>query len=142
MGLPLPKAVIALSPWACMDPEYGTKRAQRDSDILLGTTGAKIGEVIFKPDFYIDKKDYKKPYVSPVYGNYKGFPDLLLQAGSVELLLGDVQGVANAAKEAGVNCQFTVYEGMSHDFQLFMPDIEESQQAWKEIAEFMTKEFK
>lgn len=142
MGIPLPKAVIALSPWACLDSEYGTKKTQCDSDIILGTTGVKIGKVVFDTDFYIDKEDYKKPYVSPVYGNYEGFPDLLLQAGGVELLLGDVQGVAKSAREAGVNCQFTVYEGMSHDFQLFLSDIEESQQAWKELSEFMVKEFK
>ena len=64
---------------------------------------------------------------------------MLIQCGSYEILLDEITEVANKAKEAGVDVTFTAYPGMSHDFQLMLPMLDESEQAWKEIREFFSK---
>ena len=53
------------------------------------------------------------------------------------MLVDDMVTVINKAKEAGVDVSATIYEGMSHDFQLLLTDLEESKAAWAEMGEFI-----
>lgn len=137
---PLPKGVIALSPWGCADETLDSRRRNKDKDLLLGTEGMHLGEYV-KRDSYFNNVDSKNPLASPIYGDYKGFPNLLIQAGTYEILLDDAVIIAEKAKEAGVNTWFTTYEGMSHDFQLVFMEIEETKKAWAEMERFVKSIF-
>lgn len=136
--LPLPKAVIALSPWADLKMTAKSHTAHIPDDLILGKL--RLLEEVKKPS-YLGDADINDPYVSPINGDYTGFPKLLIQVGSHEILLDDSIEVARRAKEAGVDVSFTIYEGMSHDFQLFLPMLEQGQAAWKEIEAFIKKVF-
>ncbi len=139
--LPLPKAVIAMSPWANLKGGYKSRTENYEKDIILGKHGIKMGKATLDPTFYTDESNLSNPYVSPVFGDYKGFPDLLIQAGSYEFLLDDAKAVATEAANKGVNVTFSVYEEMSHVFQLFLPGLEETNKAWEEIRNFLLAEF-
>jgi len=67
---------------------------------------------------YADPKDFKNPYVSPVYGDFsKGFPPTLIQAGTKEILLSCAVRLYQAIDTAGQVAKLDVYEGMWHVFQ-------------------------
>jgi epsilon-lactone hydrolase len=64
-------------------------------------------------------KTKKKPYVSPVYGNFTtGFPPTMIQVGTKEILLSDSVGLHQALDLAGIPVKLDVYEGMPHVFQM------------------------
>lgn len=134
--MPLPKGVIAISPWCKLAPGAESFERNLYKDCILGAEGIEIGDEVFKTT-YVGGGDYKCPYISPVYGDFKGFPNLLIQGGSHEMLVDDMITVINKAKEAGVNVRATIYEGMSHDFQLLLTDLKESKAAWAEMGEFI-----
>jgi acetyl esterase/lipase len=141
LSLPLTKAVIAMSPWASFKGGYKARTENYEKDIILGKYGLKVGTVALDPTFYTKESNFTNPYVSPVFGDYSNFPDLLIQAGSYEFLLDDAKAVAMEAKAKGVNVTYSVYEEMSHVFQLFLPGIEETNKAWEEIRNFLLTEF-
>lgn len=135
-SMPLPKGVIAISPWARLSDEAESYKINEYKDCVLGKEGIIIAEQAHHPD-YLGEHDAKDPYISPVYAEYEGFPNVLIQIGSHEVLLDDATEIARKAKEAEVNVKFTVYPGMSHDFQLFVPTLPESQEAWQEMGAFV-----
>lgn len=65
---------------------------------------------------YAAQHDRRDPYLSPVFGDYRGLPPILIQTGSDEMLLSDSLRVLEACERAGVPARFSVYEGMFHAF--------------------------
>ncbi len=138
--MPLPKAVIVLSPWGYAEPTPESRRINREKDLILGSQGAESGKQAYDSD-YFKNADKKHPYVSPAYGDYEGFPSMLIQAGSYEILLDDSLMIEKRAKKAGVDVQLTIYPEMSHVFQLVLPMLDESKQAMLEIKKFMERAY-
>ena len=58
--------------------------------------------------------------ISPAFGTYEGFPPVLLQVGSEEVLLSDTLTVAGKLKRAHRKVRLSVYDGMFHVFQMAM----------------------
>ena len=139
-GIETPKACIALSPWADVDDKSPSRQINIEKDVLLGRGGCTIADQVQKHDYSGDW-DLKTPYLSPYYGDYTDFPDLLLQAGTFEVLYDDSVKVYEKALAAGVNVKLSSYYGMSHCFQALFPEIPESKMAWKEIRDFMREAF-
>ncbi|MDY3817423.1 MAG: alpha/beta hydrolase fold domain-containing protein, partial [Lachnospiraceae bacterium] len=86
---------------------------------------------------YAGEADVTNPYLSPLFGDFTGFPPMLIQVGSYEMLLSDSVSVAQKAKEAGVKVRLSVYEGMFHVFQMAPLALPESKAAWVEIGRFL-----
>lgn len=139
-GIEVPKACVAISPWGDVDDKSPSRQINYDKDLLLGAKGCKIADQVQKHD-YAGDWDLKTPYLSPVYGDYTDFPDLLIQAGTFEVLYDDSVRVYEKAKAAGVNVTLSSYYGMSHCFQGIFPEIPESKMAWEEIRNFMRMAF-
>lgn len=132
----LPKAVLAISPWSNAANDFPSVERNTERDVVLGKYGLEMGKQVNDP-LYFQGVSYKEVYVSPVLGDFTGFPNLLIQVGSYEILLDDALRVAEKAKKAGVKAKITVYDEMSHDFQILIPDLEESKAAWLEMKEFL-----
>jgi acetyl esterase/lipase len=49
------------------------------------------------------------PYASPLFGDFKGLPPLLIQAGDAEVLLDEIRRLAVKAKLAGVEVEYEEY---------------------------------
>lgn len=140
-NMPLPKGVLAISPWADLEFTTPSRTVNFKNDLLLGEGGYEnIYAQIQKSD-YAGDSDLKDPYLSPLYGDYKGFPSLLIQVGTYEVLYDDSVSVAKKAEAAGVDVKLTSYYGMSHCFQQLFPQFAESKAAWEEIGEFIKKCF-
>jgi acetyl esterase/lipase len=116
-NIDMPTALITMSAWAKLD----YKRA----DVA-----------------YIGDNDAKNPYISPIYGDYAGMPQMLMQVGGDEVILKDTITVAKKAREAGVHVVQTSYDGMFHDFQMLFPAIDQANKAWDEVEAYIKNVYK
>ena len=90
------------------------------------------------PEFrnrYLGETDPRNPLASPVFGDYRGIPPLLIQVGEHEMLRDDSVRVAKKAVADGISVKFEVWSGMVHVFQI--RGLPESREAIAQIAEFM-----
>jgi len=88
---------------------------------------------------YADGLDVRDPYLSPSFGDYHGFPRMLLQVSSNEILLSDSEMVYENARDHGVDCTLTVYLNLFHVFQGALDLMPESRMAWEEIEGFILR---
>ena len=129
-GLPLPAAIIALSPWVDLtlsDPSYEDNAAV---DPLL-----ERKKLLRASMYYAYGKYLKDPLISPVFADFTGFPPTLIHVGTHELLLGEAQRLAAAMRRDGVDVTLDEWPGMWHVFQVFA--VPESREAMKGITEFI-----
>jgi len=126
---PLPKAGIALSPFADLTLSGESIRSQAELDPIMHPSAL--------PDFvslYVAESDVRAPLVSPVFGDYTGLPPLLIQVGEFEVIRDDSVMVAEKARADGVEVTLEVWEGMFHVFQSHDPLLPEGRQAMAHIA--------
>jgi acetyl esterase/lipase len=131
-GLPMPAALLLISPMSDFTEGGDTRTTLADADPVLHPEQVRPGL-----DAYADPADQKNPYVSPVYGDFtKGYPPTLIQGGTKEWLLSDMVRLQRAIKAAGGNCDLEIYEGMPHGFPGIMVDAPEGKEAKAEQLAF------
>lgn len=131
-GVPLPSCAVGLSPWtdlAVTGPSMRTN-ARRDPMFDPGAVPRAV-------DLYLQGADPYDPYASPLYADPTGFPPTLIQVGSTEILLDDSRRMAHNFREAGVDVNLRVYQGVPHVWQVMTPIIPEARMAVKEIGGFL-----
>lgn len=131
--MPLPCGIVAMSPWTDLTASGESYRLNYELDPLFGNTKESM---IYINDYPGDH-DSKDPYISPIYGNFRDFPPMLIQVGSTEMLLSDSVTVAGMADIAGVDVRLSVYDDMFHVFQMAGNLLPESKKAWEEIGHFL-----
>lgn len=92
------------------------------------------------PEFrklYLGRHDPRDPLASPVWGDYRGLPPLLIQVGEHEMLLDDSVRVAKKARADGIAVQLEVWPGMFHVFQSHEPLLPEGREAIAHISQFI-----
>ena len=131
--LPLPAALIALSP--ATDFTGGSpslvSRASVDPIIKPEVLPALI------PIYLGRHTEATDPYASPLFGDYRGMPPLLLQVGDAEVLLDDSTRLARHAAEQGCDVTLEIWDGMPHVFQGFAPFLPEASKAIATIGKFI-----
>lgn len=130
-GLPLPAAAVALSPWVdlkCTGDSYTTK-----ASVCLSPEGSwdAWGKM------YFGDHSPEDPLVSPLYGDLKGLPPLLIIVGGDEILLDDSREFAKKAEVAGVDVTLIIGEGMCHCYPAFANILPEAKQALASISTFV-----
>ncbi len=136
VGKALPAAVIALSPITDLAATGGSMTSNAESDPLVGKDWI---ETLRKA--YLGRKSPTDPQASPLYADLTGFPPLLLQVGSGEVLLDDTLRLADKARQAGVDVTTEVWPGMPHQWQLFPSLLDDADRASQNIAEFAIRHF-
>ena len=140
-GESMPMAFVCLSPWADLSNSGVSHIENATVDPSFGISAADFhGQPVGVSTTYPDGLNARDPYLSPSFGDYAGFPPMLLQAGSIEVLLSDSEMVYENARDHGVACTLTVYKGMFHVFQGAMDLLPESKLAWEEIGAFIGKQ--
>ncbi len=132
-GLPQPAGLVLMSPWTDVTCSGESYEFNYERDPMFGNTR----ESMLYNSSYIGDADPRDPYLSPAFGDFRGLPPMLLQAGGHEMLLSDTLAAAENARAAGVRRRVSVYEGMFHVFQMSMDLIPESREAWEEVGRFM-----
>lgn len=86
-------------------------------------------------DRYLEKTDPRNPLASPVFGDFRGLPPLLIQAGEHEMLRDDSIRVTKKARSDGIPVKLEIWPGMVHVFQI--RGLPESREAIEHIADFI-----
>jgi acetyl esterase/lipase len=90
---------------------------------------------------YLRSRSPTDPQASPLYADMTGFPPLLLQVGSGEVLLDDTLRLADKARQADVDVTTEVWPGMPHQWQLFPSLLDDADRSSQNIAEFAIQHF-
>ncbi len=132
-NMPLPCGVVAMSPWTDVTASGESYETNYEKDPLFGNTKESL---IYLSE-YAGEHDPMNPYISPLFGDFRGFPPMLIQVGSTEMLLSDSVDVAAKARQQGIKVRLSIYEGMFHVFQMAYLNIPESKRAWAEVGKFI-----
>ena len=129
-----PGAIYAGTPWADLSKTGDTLYTNEVLDRVLVTYDGGLGAAA---ELYAGGTDLKDPLLSPVYGEFSGFPPTILTTGTRDLFLSDVARTHRKLRAAGVVTDLHVYEGMSHAGYLVSPDVPESIDMYREIDLFI-----
>jgi epsilon-lactone hydrolase len=77
--------------------------------------------------------------ISPIYGDFSGFPPAILTSGTRDLFLSLTVLTHRKLRRAGVEAELQVFEGMSHAQYNFDPYAPETKETFGEIARFFDK---
>jgi monoterpene epsilon-lactone hydrolase len=131
-NIPLPKAAVALSPWTDVKNTGESWQTNAKADTLSW----KESQVVFSK-YYAGDNDPGLPWISPLYGDLRGLPPILIYVGGDETLLDDSTRFAKKAKDSGVDITLKVGEGMFHCYPACSPLFPEAKQAMEEICTFI-----
>lgn len=133
LGQQQPCGIVAMSPWTDLTASGESYDTNYERDPLFGKTRDSL---IYNKD-YVGGHDPMNAYISPLFGDFREFPPMLIQVGSYEMLLSDSVSVAAKAREQGVKVRLSIYDGMFHIFQMAAKMLPESKRAWVEIGKFI-----
>jgi acetyl esterase/lipase len=135
-GLPLPAAIAPGTPWADLTETGDTYKTNEWLDNVLVSYN---GYLRHAAELYANGHDLKDPQLSPIYGDFSGFPPAILTSGTRDLFLSLTVLTHRKLRRAGVEAELQVFEGMSHaqyNFDAFAPETKET---FTEIAKFFDK---
>ena len=141
-GKTLPRTLFLISPWTDMLASGASYEANYANDPMFGQKGVQLDEAmrdrLLHSDMYMwcGDADRSDPLVSPVYGDYKGFPTTLMTVGGDEILLDDTMTIAKKMKDEGIDCRVICHEKMFHIYPLYTM-FPESKKAYKAIMQFI-----
>jgi acetyl esterase/lipase len=129
--IPLPLGFICISPWTDLTGSGASIATNAMKDVWL----SKKHIDTWAP-WYCKEHEAKNPYISPAFGDYEGFPPILLLVGDQEVLKDDSTRVHIASTRSGVNTTLYLGRGMQHNWMLGMPWLEASVHAFTVIGNF------
>jgi acetyl esterase/lipase len=135
-GLPLPAATAPGTPWSDMTKTGDTYFTNEKVDNILVSNDGWLGEAA---KLYANGHDLKDPQLSPVYGDFAGFPPTILTSGTRDLFLSNTVRVHRKLRQAGVVSDLHVFEGQSHAQYAGDPDAPETREHFGELAAFFDK---
>jgi len=130
-NIPLPVAAVAISPWTdltCSSESYRTK-----NKVSL----APLNSWKVFSSYYIGNNQANNPLISPLFGDLKGLPPILINSGVDDELFEDGEKFYLKARSAGVDITFTAGIGMVHCYPLLAPMFSEATEAMSEIVNFV-----
>ena len=131
LGEPLPAAGVGISAWTDMEATGQSFKSNAEADPSITRD-----RVLNIAKTYLADKDPRAPLASPIHADLHGLPSLLLQVGSIEVLLDNTNMLAERAKKAGVPVEVEVWDDMPHVWHHYAPILSEARQAIGRIGEF------
>lgn len=133
---PLPAGCVAFSPCTDMTLSGLSHKTKAKADPC---TPKGANETYTQ--YYVGRGNPMDPYVSPLFGDLRGLPPVLIQVGEDETLLDDSIRFAEKASEAGVDVILRVWKGMFHCFPLLAPMFREATEALDESCDFIKQKY-
>jgi len=128
-GDPLPAAAVCLSPATDLTNKDNPHREFKDP--LLPPKATR-----FYSKSYVGHHDAHDPLISPVLGNLRDLPPLLIHAGEDEILCDDAIRIASLAKSDDVDVRLEIYPRMWHVWQINLA-LPQAIQSLDDIAQFL-----
>ena len=136
LGLPLPGALAPSTPWSDLTGQSDSYQVNAHVD---GVFSQYDGVAAGMAALYAGGTALTDPLVSPVYGDFAGFPPTILTTGTRDILLSDTVRTYRAMRAAGVEARLEVHEAMSHAEYIYAFDSPESAVMFGDIAAFFDR---
>ncbi|GAB3923381.1 alpha/beta hydrolase [Microlunatus endophyticus] len=134
-GLPMPVAIATFSAGLDQTRTGASIGTKQGIDPFFTADGLR-----WTGDLYLAGQDPSQPLASPaVFADLTGFPPILLQVGTNELLLDDSVRLAERAREAGVDVILDITADVPHVFQAWADTLDEADQAFDRAALFVSQ---
>ncbi len=133
-GDDLPAAALLISPWADLTCTAASIEAKAADDPSLTKAGLEACAA-----HYLGEGDRAQPLASPARADLSGLPPLLVQVGSIEILLDDALAIAAKAGAAGTMVRLEVHPGLPHVFHAFNFMLPQAKAALDEAGAFLAR---
>lgn len=126
----LPKGLLLMSPWTDMTSSGKSHETKEAVDPVLSKD--YVDQMIQN---YNQEYELNHPFISPLFGDFEGFPSTYIQVGDNEILLNDATMLHKKMVKANVPVQIDIFKGMWHVFQ--MSPFKTAYEAMDKNAEFI-----
>lgn len=126
----LPRGLILMSPWTDLTSSGKSHISKAAIDPVLNA--GYLQEMIAN---YAKEEELTNPYISPLFGNFEGFPPTYIQVGDNEILLNDATRLHKKMVKENVSVKIDIFKGMWHVFQ--MSPFKTALEAMDKNAEFI-----
>ncbi len=132
MGMKIPETFVLSSPWVDLTPREYTRK-QRKQDMFFG-----CNHVLDKcAAGYAGKHSYDEPYISPVYGDFKGFEKVYVTYSKGELLSYAGKTFIEKLRNADVDVVYEELDNGLHDIIATGIKSDGAKEAWKRIGNYV-----
>ena len=149
----LPKGIILMSPWTDMTMTGESYETCKDIDPILSYEYIRTARYSYcglndeyndddkEKDYTMEDQDFdfSDPKFSPLFADFEGFPPVLIQVGSNEVLKDDSYRLYEKLLKEGVFAALEEYEGAWHVFQ--MHPVKKSAKALESVSDFIDRLF-
>lgn len=129
-GRLLPRGLVLMSPWTDLTSSGKSHISKAEIDPVLNAV--YLEEMIRN---YAEGQELTNPLISPLFGDYVGFPPTYIQVGNNEILLDDSVMLYKKLLKANVSVKLDMFKGMWHVFQ--MSPFKTAYEAMDKNAEFI-----
>lgn len=126
----MPRGLVLMSPWTDLTVSGKSHVTKAQIDPVLN---ADYLEQMIQN--YAGGQDLTNPLISPLFGDYEGFPPTYIQVGSNEILQDDAVMLYKKLLKANVSVKMETFRGMWHVFQ--MSPFKTAYEAMDKNAEFI-----
>lgn len=131
-GKRLPYKGVLLSPWLDVTMSNPDIEKYQGFDKML-----EKESVLHAAKCYAGKYDPHHPYISPIKGDIKGLPPLLMMVGTHDILYPDCEQLHQKALKAGVDLTYSCWPEMIHIFMTLTGMMPEADDAISEIIRYI-----
>ena len=136
-NLPQPALLILQSPWTTFETNLPSRTGNVDRDKILGRSNEFMYSAVTSEQAYAGDLPLNDPRLSPIYADLSGLPPMLIQVGGYELFLDEGIELLKKSAADNLNVTLSVYAGMSHDFAMLLPELDDSVKSFAEIKNFV-----
>jgi acetyl esterase/lipase len=135
-GVDVPGALFIGTPGSDLSGTGDTFHTNEGVDRNIPTFEGTIEAAV---RLYAGDLDLTDPGISPIYGEFDGFPPTLLVSGTRDLFLSNTVRTHTKLRQAGTKADLLVYEGFSHADYLAESNAPESQHFLAELDRFFAR---
>lgn len=125
-------AIVLMSPLVDLTATAPSLSLNRDHDPLVTHAAVKAMARMYAPG-----RNPADPAISPAFSVPTGYPPMLVQASTTEVLRDDAASLVSRARDQGVHAVLSLTPGMPHVFQLFAGFLSPAQEAVEQAARFI-----
>ncbi len=131
-GLPLPAVVVVFSPWTDLTCSGDSMISNRHTEVMVPEH--LLSELASQ---YAGVHALDHPYVSPLFGDFKGFPPSMIMASDSEVLIDDTLRIVERMQSSGVEVNLHQGKRLPHAWPVFARFLPEGRVALTRMAEFI-----
>jgi epsilon-lactone hydrolase len=133
-GVPLPGAILSVTPWYDMEMKNETLESNADTDALLSRPLLEMFRESWIGGTGVARND---PRVCMLYADLSGLPPIMVYYGAHDVLAGEAIEFAKRAKDSGVDVSLRSLPEGQHNFILGAGRVPEVDQAIEEMGRWL-----